>query len=184
MPLYLDQLLDDMFTNRIVKKVVKNPILTAIIIVLIFVLIAHFMFYDADMDGTTYAKTLIRFGVYGFIGSLGVIFLHYKNSEDDYQKRVYGKTENDIMREVQQVNGALDDEIPAEPISSDPVVGAAAEPDPIPQGGLHPQSLTKPAATPVAEPVRPAGAPQVQVIVQQPRTTPPRPALRSPVHRK
>ncbi len=184
MPLYLDQFLDDVFTNRVVKKVVQNPILTAIIIVLIFVIIAHFMFYDSDDDSTTYAKTLIRFGVYGFVGSLAVIFLHYKNTEDDYQKRVYGKTESDIMREVQQINGASDEE-PVQAPSFD-VQGAADVPDQAPrensEKGLQPNTPVR-ENRPV-EQARPAGAPQVQVIVQQPKVTPPRPALRSPVHLK
>jgi hypothetical protein len=184
MPLYLDQLLDDMFTNRVVKKVVQNPILTAIIIVLIFVIIAHFMFYDSDDDSTTYAKTLIRFGVYGFVGSLAVIFLHYKNTEDDYQKRVYGKTESDIMREVQQVNGAMDEAQVEEPIpeKAEPIHGA--------QEGLQPVTPAQ-TAIPASVPIKPAEprtnvAPQVQVIVQQPapKPTPPRPALRTPVHGK
>lgn len=186
MPLYLDQLLDDMFTNRMVKKVVQNPILTAIIIVLIFVIIAHFMFYDADLDNTVYAKTLVKFGIYGFVGSLAVIFLHYKNTEDDYQKRVYGKTENDIMREVQQVNGAMEE---AEDPAPAPAVAAPETPAAVP---VPEETRRQPASVPehhedASRKPQPPTAPQVQVIVQQPREpkpTPPRPLLRTPISGK
>lgn len=170
MPLYLDQLLDDLFTNKMVKKVVENPILTAIIIVLIFVIIAHFLFYDSEDDDAKYGKTLTKFGIYGFVCSLGVIFLHYKNTEDDLQKRMYGHTARNIIDQVHQVNESNDAE----------TAESAEEP-------------VKPDKPSILQPKTPAqtdrgetqAVPQVQVIVQQqPAPTPPRPVLRTPVDTK
>lgn len=170
-----DEWVHDTFTNSTVKKVVQNPIISAIIIVILFVIIAHFMFYDNEIEGRVWGKRLIKFGIYGAAVTLPVVFLHYKNAEDDYNKRVYGRTEQDLMREVEEV--AQPAPPPAEPVKG------AAEPaaSPAETSELVP-ALSAPQKT-VHETV--SVAPQVQVVVQAPPArAPARPILKTPVSSK
>jgi len=175
----MDEFIHDMFTNSTVKKVVQNPIITAIIIVILFVIIAHFMFHD-ELEGWDWAKRLIKFGIYGAAVTIPVVFLHYKNSEDDYNKRVYGRSEQDLMREVEEVVQ------PVRPESE--AIGAAEVFEP----ANEPQAETKTLAPVLSRPVTEApvaqAAPQVQVVVQAPQQaaprSPARPVLKTPVSNK
>lgn len=175
----MDEFIHDMFTNSTVKKVVQNPIITAIIIVILFVIIAHFMFHD-ELEGWDWAKRLIKFGIYGAAVTIPVVFLHYKNSEDDYNKRVYGRSEQDLMREVEEV---------VQPVRPESEPTGAAEM--LEVGAKETQVETKTLAPVLSRPVTEApiaqAAPQVQVVVQAPQQaprSPVRPVLKTPVANK
>jgi hypothetical protein len=179
----MDEFIHDMFTNSTVKKVVQNPIITAIIIVILFVIIAHFMFHDDELEGWDWAKRLIKFGIYGAAVTIPVVFLHYKNSEDDYNKRVYGRSEQDLMREVEEV---------VQPVRPDSEPTGAAEM--FEAGVKETQVETKTLAPVLSRPATEApiaqAAPQVQVVVQAPQApqpaprSPARPVLKTPVSNK
>lgn len=181
----MDEFIHDMFTNSTVKKVVQNPIITAIIIVILFVIIAHFMFHDDELEGWDWAKRLIKFGIYGAAVTIPVVFLHYKNSEDDYNKRVYGRSEQDLMREVEEV---------VQPVRPDSEPTGAAEMPEVPAKETRPETETKTLAPVLSRPVTEAPiaqAPQVQVVVQAPQQapqqaprSPARPVLKTPVSNK
>lgn len=175
----LDEFIHDLFTNSTVKKVVQNPIITAIIIVILFVIIAHFMFHDDELEGWGWAKRLIKFGIYGAAVTIPVVFLHYKNSEDDYNKRVYGRSEQDLMREVEEVVQ------PVPPVESDvPAIGAA---EPLVKTEALAPVLSRPATEATAPVQTIPQAPQVQVVVQAPQPavrSPARPILKTPVANK
>jgi hypothetical protein len=179
MPFQLDEWLHDVFTNSTAKKIVENPLISAIIIVILFVIIAHFMFYDSELQGWSWARRLIKFGIYGLAATLPVVYLHYKNTEDDYNKRVYGRAEMDLLRNIEEVKQP-DAQVgggPLQPQTSRTVGRTSVEPEAEPKLEAEP----KPALAPIAQV---AAAPQVQVVVQAPPRSPPRPILRTPTDNK
>lgn len=132
MPISLETLWDDIVSNSAISSIANNPIWIALLITIIILLIMYTMFVNEVDEDTPFWTLLIRSGVYTMLSCLGLLFLHFKvmdhNYEQKYQSssttRLVQATQTSIVPELTAEHAAA--AVTNEPVSSTPPVTVAA----------------------------------------------------------
>jgi hypothetical protein len=155
-----DELVDSALTNRFVRKLTLNPLISSIVVVLIMLLIVYLVYWKYVDDWSDMGISLVKVGIYGYLGTLLISYIHHKNMERDFEKRTDSAGEDQVMAQVREVNRQMAEK--TEPAVAPPV----AAPIPAPTG-VEPMEvsfkISKPAPEPAPAVVSPSKS-RVQLV--------------------
>lgn len=105
MPFSLEKTVTDIINSDIVKTVFTHPIYTALVLVFIIMLTIYLVFQEEvdelEDNEFPFIGMLFRSGIYILLSTLGIIFIHNKSLQKEYE----GAYENSVDRDT--VNAGL-----------------------------------------------------------------------------
>ena len=87
MPFNLETFINDILNSTGVNSIVNNPIWVGIIITVIILIIIYFQFADSMDEEQSFWPVWIQTGVWILITTLSILFLHFKNVDNEYTKK-------------------------------------------------------------------------------------------------
>lgn len=101
MPISLETLWDDIVSNSAISSIASNPIWIALLITIIILLIMYTMFVNEVDEDTPFWTLLIRSGVYTMLSCLGLLFLHFKVMDHNYEQKYQSSSTTRLVQATQ-----------------------------------------------------------------------------------
>lgn len=103
----IDKFFRAIYDSTSVRGFFNNPIYVGIVIVLVMMVIVIFMFADYREDNDDFWANLLRTGIYMLLPILALLFLHYKNTEREFEDKYTSKSEAAVVGATTKGQGEM-----------------------------------------------------------------------------